>query len=183
MEQNEEDIPIPNEEDGYMSKHHTTKGVVVRESKDEEPSEEYTTEIDYELLQDEFSPEEEEIDLINLRLKQSSFLSIFKNLTRVCLRQNLITEITGLEELILLQDIDLYDNRIDNIKGLLTLKKLVKLDLSFNKIRKIEGLEGLAELKDLFLVSNKIGKIENLETLTSLTMLELGANRIRVIIR
>lgn len=172
----------PNE-DEYMSKHHTTKGVVVRESKDEDPTEEYTIEVDYELLQKEFTPEEEDIDLINLRLKQMSFLSIFKNLTRVCLRQNLIAEIMGLEELIMLQEIDLYDNRIEIITGVSNLKNLVKLDLSFNKIRKIEGLEGLVNLKDLFLVSNKIGKIENLESLTSLTMLELGANRIRVRLR
>jgi protein phosphatase 1 regulatory subunit 7 len=43
---------------------------------------------------------------------------------RLCLRQNLIESIEGIESLVQLQDLDLYDNRISRIEGLSTLINL-----------------------------------------------------------
>lgn len=109
-------------------------------------------------------------------------LDRFKQVARICLRQNTIQTIDGLSSLAAtLTDLDLYDNLITRIRNLEDLTGLTSLDLSFNKIRHIKNLETLTGLRELFLVSNKISRIENLEALTNLTSLELGANRIRTI--
>lgn len=109
-------------------------------------------------------------------------LERFKNVVRICLRQNNIQDIEGLAALAsTLEDVDLYDNLIAHVRGLDALTKLTTLDLSFNKIKHIKNISHMHELKDLFLVANKISKIEGLEGLSKLTSLELGSNRIREI--
>lgn len=109
-------------------------------------------------------------------------LDRFKQVARICLRQNAIQTIDGLSSLAAtLTDLDLYDNLITRIRNLEDLSNLTCLDLSFNKIKHIKNLEALTGLRELFLVSNKISRIENLDALTGLTSLELGANRIRTI--
>ncbi|KAJ3323997.1 phosphatidyl inositol kinase [Boothiomyces sp. JEL0866] len=144
-----------------------------------EPEEEFAAvqELDYDSVLSQVPVSEKELDLVNFRIKQTAFLRDY----RLCMRQNLLTVINGLDTLINLEELDLYDNRIDKIEGLNHLVKLRHLDLSFNRIRKIENIENLVELTDLYFVSNKISKIEGLDTLTNLVSLELGANRIRVI--
>lgn len=109
-------------------------------------------------------------------------LSRFKNVARICLRQNVIQDIESLEGLAdTLEELDLYDNLISHIRGLDGLTKLTSLDLSFNKIKHIKHINHLKDLKELFLVANKISKIEGLEGLDNLKSLELGSNRIREI--
>lgn len=100
---------------------------------------------------------------------------------KLCLRQNLITSIEGLEGNTSLKELDLYDNQINKIENIPT--SLEFLDLSFNNIRTLENLSNLQNLKQLYLVSNKISSInKELDKLQNLTLLELGSNRIRVII-
>ncbi|RDA86430.1 hypothetical protein CP532_6459 [Ophiocordyceps camponoti-leonardi (nom. inval.)] len=107
-------------------------------------------------------------------------LERFHNVTRICLRQNRIQQVDGLECLATtLKDLDLYDNLISHIRGLEQLPNLTSLDLSFNKIKHIKHISHMTQLKELFLVANKISRIEGLEGLDSLTSLELGSNRIR----
>lgn len=129
-------------------------------------------------------PDTDEILLTQSRIGSIPALRLdrFKQVARLCLRQNSIQTIDGLASLAAtLTDLDLYDNLITRIRNLDDLTNLTSLDLSFNKIRHIKNIEHLTGLRELFLVSNKISRIENLETLTNLTSLELGANRIRTI--
>ncbi|KAF4589411.1 Protein phosphatase 1 regulatory subunit SDS22 [Ophiocordyceps camponoti-floridani] len=126
--------------------------------------------------------ETDEIMCSQSRVADISSLGLgrFHKVTRICLRQNRIQEIGGLECLATtLRDLDLYDNLISHIRGLEQLPNLTSLDLSFNKIKHIKHVSHMAQLKELFLVANKISKIEGLQGLESLTSLELGSNRIR----
>lgn len=77
----------------------------------------------------------------------------------IALRNNLIAEIKGLDNLPNLEELELYDNRIVQIKGLDNLPNLTILDLSYNNIKKIENIDKLPKLKKLFLLSNKIKKV------------------------
>ncbi|CAG8439672.1 10901_t:CDS:10 [Ambispora gerdemannii] len=131
----------------------------------------------------DLSDEEEEIELTHLRITDipSLFLDRFVNLKRLCLRQNLITKIEGLENLKSLKEIDFYDNKISYIENLDNQINLESLDLSFNKIKVIENVNHLIKLTNIYFVQNKIKTIQNLENLVNLTNLELGANSIRKI--
>ncbi|KAK9366807.1 hypothetical protein V1509DRAFT_628580 [Lipomyces kononenkoae] len=130
----------------------------------------------------------EDIDLVQLRIRsiEALYLSRFTNLQNLCLRENLIQEIEGLDEVgPHLHDLDLYDNKISVIENLGPEEgdgvwtNLENLDLSFNKIRRIRHVSHLTHLRNLYFVQNKISKIEELNGLTNLVNLELGANRLR----
>ncbi|KAF4507535.1 hypothetical protein G6O67_004025 [Ophiocordyceps sinensis] len=136
---------------------------------------------DEDLLDSEDS-DTEEIMCSHSRVGAISSLRLqrFKNVVRVCLRQNSIQKIDGLDALAeTLKDLDLYDNLISHMRGLDDLVNLTSLDLSFNKIKHIKNISHMTQLKEIFLVANKIGRIEGLEGLSNLTSLELGSNRIR----
>ncbi|RWA10149.1 hypothetical protein EKO27_g4963 [Xylaria grammica] len=138
---------------------------------------------DQDLLDDE-DPDTEEISLVQLRLASIPDLHLerFKNLAKLCLRQNIVQNIEGLSALAsTLKDLDLYDNLISHIRGVDELTELTQLDLSFNKIKHIKHISSLTNLTDLYLVSNKISQIEGLDTLVNIRNLELGSNRIREI--
>ena len=142
-----------------------------------------TPDDDADLLEGE-DPETDEIMCSHSRVGSIAPLRLerFRKVVRLCLRQNSIQEIDGLQALSeTLEDIDLYDNLIGHIRGLDGLTKLKSLDLSFNKIKHIKNISHLGEVKELFLVANKISRIEGLEGLTKLSSLELGSNRIREI--
>ncbi|PSS08575.1 hypothetical protein M430DRAFT_186971 [Amorphotheca resinae ATCC 22711] len=135
-------------------------------------------------LLDDYPSDTEEIDCVHSRVSSIPSLRLdrFKAVTRLCLRQNTITEIEGLSCVAAtLQDLDLYDNLIAHIRGLESLTQLTNLDLSFNKIKHIKKIDHLVHLTDLYFVQNKIQTIENLDGLTRLRNLELAANRIREI--
>ncbi|KUJ08832.1 L domain-like protein [Mollisia scopiformis] len=142
-----------------------------------------TIDADEDLL-DDYPLDTEEIDCVHARISSISSLKLerFTSVTRLCLRQNSITDIEALSCLAsTLTDLDLYDNLIAHIRNLESLVKLTNLDLSFNKIKHIKHISHLVNLTDLYFVQNKIGTIENLEGLTKLRNLELAANRIREI--
>ncbi|KAI0169153.1 protein phosphatases PP1 regulatory subunit sds22 [Hypoxylon sp. FL1284] len=142
-----------------------------------------------EISADEDLLDDEDIDTDEISLTHSRVASIpalrlerFKQVVRLCLRQNHVQHIEGLSSLgSTLEELDLYDNLIAHIRGLDDLTKLSTLDLSFNKIKHIKHIDHLTELTDLFFVSNKITTIDGLSTLTKLRQLELGSNRIREI--
>ncbi|KAL2060031.1 hypothetical protein VTL71DRAFT_9853 [Oculimacula yallundae] len=140
-------------------------------------------EADEDLL-DDYPPTTTEIDCVHARISSipSLRLSRFPLVQRLCLRQNSIPSILGLEPLQeTLTELDLYDNLLSKISHLETLTNLKSLDLSFNKIKHIKNISHLTQLTDLYFVQNKISAIENLEGLTKLRNLELAANRIREI--
>src|SRR4051812_27814710 len=134
-------------------------------------------------LLDDYPLDTTEIDCVHSRVSSIPSLRLerFTAVTRLCLRQNSITEIEGLACIASsLDDLDLYDNLIAHIRGLEDLN-LKNLDLSFNKIKHIKKVNHLVELTDIYFVQNKIVTIEGLEGLTKLRNLELAANRIREI--
>jgi len=111
------------------------------------------------LLQQQDNIRYEEVE--SLRLSYKNILRVdnlvgLRNLTTLCLDNNVIEE-------------------IDNISHLV---HLTWLDLSFNNIRKISGLEQLTQLKDLSLYCNQLESIESLEQCTQLECLSLGRNKI-----
>ncbi|KAF1917533.1 hypothetical protein BDU57DRAFT_471308 [Ampelomyces quisqualis] len=135
-------------------------------------------------LLDDTPEDEEEIELVHMKIADMASLQLerFKQMKRLCLRQNRIEAIeVPSSAAATLTEIDLYDNLIAHIKGLDAFTELTSLDLSFNKIKHIKRLSHMTKLKDLYFVQNKISTIENLEGLTSLRQIELGANRIREI--
>lgn len=135
-------------------------------------------------LLDDYPLDTEEIDCVHARISSIPSLRLerFEAVTRLCLRQNTITEIESLECLAsTLTELDFYDNLIAHIRNLESLTKLTSLDLSFNKIKHIKHISHLVNLTDLYFVQNKISTIENLDGLTKLRNLELAANRIREI--
>jgi protein phosphatase 1 regulatory subunit 7 len=135
-------------------------------------------------LLDDYPLDTQEIDCVHARISSIPSLRLerFEAVTRLCLRQNTITEIESLECLAsTLTELDLYDNLIAHIRNLESLTKLTSLDLSFNKIKHIKQISHLVNLTDLYFVQNKISTIENLDGLTKLRNLELAANRIREI--
>ena len=89
-----------------------------------------------------------------------------------------ILKIDNLDDLTRLHTLCLDNNVIEEIRGLETLVNLKWLDLSFNNITKIEGLNALTKLKDLSLCNNKIEVVENLDECTQLECLSLGNNQI-----
>jgi protein phosphatase 1 regulatory subunit 7 len=131
----------------------------------------------------EYDDDTEEVELSHCRISSISKLGLerFKKLNRLGLRQNAVPAIELPETLAgTLQDLDLYDNLIKDISGLENFTELTSLDLSFNKIKRIKGVAHLKKLKDLYFVQDRISTIENLEGLSTLRNLELGGNRIRV---
>ncbi|KAF1983107.1 L domain-like protein [Aulographum hederae CBS 113979] len=133
-------------------------------------------------LLDGVPEDEDQIDLVHCRISSIPALRLerFKQVERLCLRQNSISSIDFPSSLgPSLDELDLYDNLISHIKGLDDLTSLTSLDLSFNKIKHIKRVSHLTQLKDLYFVQNKIQTISGLEGLSNLTNLELAANRIR----
>lgn len=138
---------------------------------------------DEDLLENE-DPETKQINVTHSRVGSMERLRLdrFQKVVQICLRQNNIQRIEGLDALGgTLEDLDLYDNLIAHIRGLEHLTKLTNLDLSFNKIKHIKNVNHLKDLKTLYFVANKIKDIENLDGLNKITSLELGSNRIREI--
>jgi len=111
----------------------------------------------------------------------------FHNLAKLCLDNNLITEIIGLDHLTQLKWLDLSFNKIEVIKGLDNLKLLEDLSLFSNKIENficednINPLENCPNLQCLSLGNNKIVSLEQvkkLRKLKSIRMLTLAGNAI-----
>jgi len=69
-----------------------------------------------------------------------------------------IDDLSGIENLTGLVDLDLSDNKINDIGELNGLVKLINLDLSKNKIEDVIGLKGLVNLVELNLENNKISE-------------------------
>ncbi|RUS33637.1 hypothetical protein BC938DRAFT_470776 [Jimgerdemannia flammicorona] len=123
---------------------------------------------------DEWPDDTDELELVHCRLKDlaSLGLSRFKNLQKLCVRQNLITHIDGLDTLSQLKELDMYDNKISHVRNL---GGMTALD---NKISRIDGLETLTLITNLELGANRIRVIEGLDTLVNLEQLWLGKNKI-----
>ncbi len=112
------------------------------------------------------------IDL--LKIPQASLA----RLTELELRDEEITDLTGLEHATQLADLDLSYNQISDVTPLAHLTQLIYLDLSDNQISDINPLAQLTQLTELELDRNQINEISPLAQLTQLTELLLWNNQI-----
>ncbi len=89
-----------------------------------------------------------------------------------------ISEIEGLDALLILGELDLNDNQITEIKGIENLKNLYNLNLSCNKLTEIRGLDTLLNLSELNLSENEITEIKGIENLKKLYSLNFSSNKL-----
>ena len=121
------------------------------------------------------------LDIIRIRdnkIKQISCLDKLNNLKELDLEHNQILEISGLDNLVNLEKLFLCYNEIKQLKGLDNTTKLNDLQIIYNKITKIEGLDNLTNLEILTLCFNQITQIEGLNNLINLKILTISNNNI-----
>lgn len=87
--------------------------------------------------------------------------------------------VENLQKLTSLTRLFLDNNLIEEISGLDDLVHLEWIDLSFNRIQRIQGLDFLMKLEVLALYGNQIERLENLAHLRELKVLRVGSNRLR----
>ncbi len=101
-----------------------------------------------------------------------------RNLTRLDLGNNLISDITPLTGLTNLRRLTLYDNRITDINAVSGFKQLRELVVPGNAITEIDPLSELLALEHLHLAGNLISDISPLADLVNLEVLRLHRNAI-----
>ena len=181
IKDNDQQKPIEAAKETKPGRHHCHDhgGHHVHHHQDNDVAEEEEEKLD---LSEYYYPDANEIGLLHAHLKSLPDFSAYTHLKKLILRQNLLTNLNGLECMSELISLDCYLNSFEKIPDvILQFPKLEWLDFSFNSIRAIANLDTLTNLKKLYLVNNKIKKMNGLNALTSLTMLELGSNRIRSI--
>ena len=89
-----------------------------------------------------------------------------------------VSDLSGLELLVNLNEFDLAQNKTSNISQLATLNQLTKLNLSQNDIVDISPLASLTNLNFLWLQDNEVIDISPLASLTNLIELSLQENEI-----
>ena len=89
-----------------------------------------------------------------------------------------ISNLTGIEYCINLQELDLWYNNISDLSPLANLVNLESLFLGANQITDISPLANLTNLRDLVLAENQITNISALANLTNLEGLQLAFNQI-----
>jgi len=87
-----------------------------------------------------------------------------------------ISDLTGLEYAVNLEDLTLFGNQIEDLSPLRNLTNLVFLDLDENLITSLDELIQLTNLDSLYLSSNQIEDITVLKELTKLTYVTLNGN-------
>eukprot|EP00927_Polykrikos_kofoidii_P060458 TRINITY_DN55439_c0_g1_i1.p1 TRINITY_DN55439_c0_g1~~TRINITY_DN55439_c0_g1_i1.p1 ORF type:complete len:1435 (-),score=232.12 TRINITY_DN55439_c0_g1_i1:221-4525(-) len=106
-------------------------------------------------------------------------LSLFRKLKSVCLIQQAISKIEGLEECVELEMLLVNENRIQRIEGLHNCVKLKELNLCTNLIQDIgSSLKGLTSLQVLWLAENQLTSLCGLEHVPALVELNVSRNRL-----
>ncbi|XP_049750578.1 leucine-rich repeat and guanylate kinase domain-containing protein [Elephas maximus indicus] len=99
-------------------------------------------------------------------------LELCSNLTHLSLANNKITTINGLS-MLPIKILCLSNNQIEKITGLEDLKALQNLDLSNNQISSLQGLENHDLLEVLNLEDNKIAELREIEYIKDLPLLRV----------
>ena len=103
-------------------------------------------------------------------------VKLFPDLKKLSVNFQSLSDISGLEGLSKLAELELRANEIKDISPLEGLKNLYWLDLGMNRIEDISALEGLENLCFLYLGSNQVSDISALGRLTNLRSLYLDSN-------
>ncbi|CAL6061886.1 leucine_Rich Repeat (LRR)-containing protein [Hexamita inflata] len=107
-----------------------------------------------------------------------SFQFSTPNITCLAVRMSKVTQLSGLNQMQQLVELQLYANNISDLSPLRFLTNLVKLDLAYNQITNINPLKALTNLQYLILSGNKIQCIFCLKYLTNLMHLDISQNQI-----
>ncbi|XP_075413513.1 leucine-rich repeat and guanylate kinase domain-containing protein [Tenrec ecaudatus] len=110
--------------------------------------------------------------LDNNEIQEIKGLELCCNLTHLSLAQNKISTIDGLN-MLPIKNLCLSNNQIEKITGLESLKVLQKLDLSNNQISSLQGLENHDLLEVLNLEENKIEELREIEYIEKLPLLRI----------
>jgi Leucine-rich repeat (LRR) protein len=118
-----------------------------------------------------------ELDFCVEGLCNTAFLAKFKNLTKLTLNVNKITDLSGIQQLSSLTSLSAKDNKIVSLIPLAGLTQLKYLYLDSNKISDLTPLEGLDQLRILSLNSNAVAEMPLLRC-DALQRLELSHNKL-----
>ena len=132
----------------------------------------------------ELGPDPNEADMLGLTylfagnkgVSDLTGLEYALNLQELYLLQNNISDLSPLTNLTSLGILNLSNNNISNLSALSDLINLTYLNLSFNNISIISALSELTDLETLDLAGNTISNISALSDLTNLKLLYLGQN-------
>lgn len=113
-----------------------------------------------------------------LRISDLTGLEYAVNLEELNLRMNLISDLAPLSGLRNLQDINLSQNQISDVSALSGMVDLRTLDLHGNPLADLSPLSGLRLLESLTLRWDLVADVSPLGSLTSLTSLNLQDNRV-----
>ena len=112
------------------------------------------------------------------RIVDISALSSLSGLISLELIRNHIVDLTPLESLIHLKELNLKENRIEDISALSSLYNLETLNLDHNYLIDVSALQALSKIKFLGLQYNRIHDVRVLSSLTELEFLYLRNNNI-----
>lgn len=102
------------------------------------------------------------------------YQSDIEDITGLYMNKSQIKDLSGMENLTNLKQLNLCGNEIKDISKLKNLLNLKDIDLSHNEISDISALKNLTNLKKLNLGNNKISDVSELSKLTDLQELNLG---------
>ncbi len=102
------------------------------------------------------------------------YQSDVEDITDVYMENNQIKDLSGIEKLTNLKQLNLCGNELKDISELKNLANLESIDLSHNEISDISTLKNLTNLKKLNLGNNKVRDVSALSNLTNLQELNLG---------
>ena len=85
-----------------------------------------------------------------------------KGITRLDILGNQIQDVTPLENLTQIANLNLSDNQISDIESLASLRRITRLEISGNKIQDVTPLKNLTQITNLNLSGNQISDISTL---------------------
>ncbi|CAL6059753.1 Conserved_hypothetical protein [Hexamita inflata] len=115
---------------------------------------------------------------ISSQINSINFISNYINVTVLDLSCNCIADVSPLQPLKRLKNLNLYSNNIKDATPLQVLTGLTVLNLSFNKIQDIHFIQFLTNLLKLDLNQNLILSIRPLKNLKKLVVLQVRNNYI-----
>jgi len=118
------------------------------------------------------------LDLTGFHISDLTGLEHFIALENLIIKSGEINDLGPLTNLTHLNYLDIVFNNFDNISPLANLTNLNYLNAKFNNMEDISPLTNLKKLSELYLLSNNISDLSPLNNLLNLTYLELGANPI-----
>jgi Leucine-rich repeat (LRR) protein len=113
------------------------------------------------------------------QLSDVSALRALKQLTTLDLGYNQLSDASVLRELKQLTTLDLGSNQLSDVSALRELKQLTTLNLGSNQFSDVSALRELKQLTTLNLWGNQISDVSALQELKQLTTLDLSLNQLR----